>query len=141
MGDGHAYTHITQVAELEAMDMLLFPSLKITETFGIVNIEAMAMHLPLVTLGVPASTDYAVHATNSLVCDESPSPQCIADKVLELLADPARACRMGDAGREQVRRLFGNERTRSKYLALYSCLSLCASLDDRRCAEQCASGR
>ena len=37
--------HHELVAELDAMDVLLFPSLKITETFGIVNIEAMAMGL------------------------------------------------------------------------------------------------
>lgn len=36
----------------EAMDILVFPSLRPeSETFGVVNVEAMAMELPLVTFG------------------------------------------------------------------------------------------
>ena len=67
----------------------------------------------------------------------------LAPQVLLLLrqSDGGRAdlCRMGAAGQRQARHMFGSERTRSKYLALYSCLAGCASVLDHACAENCVA--
>jgi rhamnosyl/mannosyltransferase len=86
--------------------LLVLPSNCHTETFGIVLIEAMACGRACLTTEVGTGTSWVVQdgATGRVV------PPCRSDLLAaalrEMLADPARLCRMGAAGRERVMQLY-----------------------------------
>jgi rhamnosyl/mannosyltransferase len=86
--------------------LLVLPSNCRTETFGIVLIEAMACGCPCVTTEVGTGTSWVVQdgVTGRVVppC----RPDLLAAALSELLVDPERLRRMGEAGRERVARLF-----------------------------------
>lgn len=48
-----------------------------TETFGIANLEAMAMELPVVSFGVSGTADYLINNTNTLISPDS-RPESLA---------------------------------------------------------------
>lgn len=93
---------------LAALDALVHPPTD--EPFGRILCEAMAMGVPVVAIDKagPAST-VADGETGLLAVQRDPDQ--LAAKVLELLADPARATRMGVAGRQRVQALFNADRT------------------------------
>jgi glycosyltransferase involved in cell wall biosynthesis len=63
--------------------------------------EYMAMALPVVTLDVPPLAEIVRPGEEGLLVREADA-NALAESILELLADPARARTMGDAGRERV---------------------------------------
>jgi starch synthase len=104
----------------------------IYEPLGIVNLEAMACATAVVataTGGIPEVVEDGV--TGLLVPfdpvdDPSRSPRdpeafarAIAERVNRLLADPAEAARMGEAGRERAVADFGWDRIADQVAALY----------------------
>jgi starch synthase len=97
------------------------------EPLGIVNLEAMACGTAVVASavgGIPEVVDDGV--TGLLVPYDEGNPEALeaglATRIAELLADPARADRMGAAGRERAVHAFGwaaiAERTVSVYRSL-----------------------
>lgn len=61
--------------------MQVFPSTRTpSETFAIVNVEAMAMELPVVSFGVPGTLDYFEHGRNAIIASPV-SPQALAKEV------------------------------------------------------------
>jgi glycosyltransferase involved in cell wall biosynthesis len=72
---------------LAGIDILVNPSLRSwSETFCIVNIEAMSMQIPLVTFGVGGVAEYvsppstAIEERNALLVDE-PTPEVKAQPI------------------------------------------------------------
>ncbi len=55
-------------------------------------------------------------------CSSRGIPSAAAAAVERILADPDGAARLGEAGRERVRREFGRERMVSETVALYDAL-------------------
>ncbi|HNX35800.1 MAG TPA: glycosyltransferase family 4 protein [Kiritimatiellia bacterium] len=88
---------------LPAFDLLLHPALQ--EPFGRVICEAMAASVPVIAAasGGPASI-IQQGASGILVRDGD--PQRMAEEALALLADPARAAKVGAAGRNQILNKF-----------------------------------
>jgi len=85
----------------ESAAVFAMPSL--FEPWGHVFLEAMGHGLPCIgsdSCAMPEIIDDGV--TGRLVAPGAPQP--LAEALIELLADPARAARMGRAGYEQVRR-------------------------------------
>jgi len=75
------------------------------EPLGIVVLEAMAFGLPCVTSNVWAVPEMVVDGETGFTVPPD-DPPALADRLLRLLRDSARARQMGEAGRERLHRLF-----------------------------------
>jgi phosphatidyl-myo-inositol dimannoside synthase len=79
------------------------------EGFGIVFLEAMARGKPVVGPRMGAPAEFISSGVHGLLVDPT-DPREVADALVELLADPARARRMGNAAKEWVSLEFSFER-------------------------------
>ena len=79
------------------------------EGFGIVFLEAMAHGKPVVGPRGGAPAEFICSGEHGLLVDPT-DPREVADALVELLRNPARARRMGEAARESVAREFSFER-------------------------------
>jgi starch synthase len=88
------------------------------EAVGHVAAEAMAMSVPVVgTETAGLSEVIAAGETGLLVPPDEPG--AMADALLALLGDPARARAMGSRGSERARDCFSRERYEREILAVY----------------------
>ena len=83
------------------------------EGFGIVFLEAMAHSRPVVGPEVGAPAEFIRSGEHGLLVDPQ-DPREVAQALIELLEDPARASRMGRAAREWVAREFSFDRFRER---------------------------
>lgn len=105
-------------AILSRSDVLVLPSAT-PEPFGRTIAEAMAARKPVIATAAGGPLDIVVEGeTGYLVppCD----PDALAARVLEVLSDPDRAGRMGQAGRARVEQFFSLERLVSEMADLFS---------------------
>lgn len=109
---------VNEVGKAEAYaraTMLVMPSEH--ETFGHTYLEAWCAGKPVIAGDIPPLREVVrdridgLHAANE--------PRAIADAILTLLADPARAVAMGAAGRERVRDRFSWTRIAERTEAAY----------------------
>ncbi len=88
---------------LRAWDLTVMPSL--CESFGLAALESSAMCVPVVASRVGGLPDTVRNGmTGLLVPPKSPEP--LAAAIVDLLNDGPRRMRMGEAGREWVRRHY-----------------------------------
>ena len=117
-------------AILDAADVFITPS--VYEPLGIVNLEAMALGLPVVgtaTGGIPdvivdGETGYLVPIDQKTdgtgtPLDPEAFEQAMAERLIKVLDDPAMARRMGQAGLERARTHFSWEAIGAKTVELY----------------------
>jgi len=84
-----------------------------------VILEAMAMRKPVVATAVGGNPELVIDGeTGFLVPARSPEP--LAEAILEVLGDPARARTLGEAGRRRVEERFSMERSVTDTLELYA---------------------
>eukprot|EP00936_MAST-01D_sp_MAST-1D-sp1_P001758 g1758.t1 len=93
------------------------------ETFGLTNIEAMAMGLPIISYGTGGQGAYVRHGENALV-PAAPTAESLADAMLAVLANRTLARRLGDGGRALVRSTYTLETMLGGYAGLYERLVL-----------------
>ena len=74
------------------------------EGFGIVFLEAAAAGVPQVAGDSGGAAEAVVHGETGLVVHEPHDPHAVAAALAELLDDPERRRRMGEAGRGSGRR-------------------------------------
>ncbi|WP_223635454.1 glycosyltransferase family 4 protein [Corallococcus sp. EGB] len=107
-------------------DIAVVPSLY--EPFGYTVIEAMASGLPLVVTDSGGPAEIVVPGETGLIVPVKPGApggprevdvDAFADALLELLADPARARRMGETGQRRVVEVFNLPRMVAANLAVY----------------------
>jgi glycosyltransferase involved in cell wall biosynthesis len=97
----------TDVPQLmAAFDVFAHPSWE--EPFGMVFLEAMAMHKPVVAWASGGAPEVIVPDQTGLLAERE-SVTGLAEALIALLRDPALRRRLGDAGRERVQRLFTAE--------------------------------
>lgn len=103
-------------AALAAMDIFCLPSLR--QGLGTIMLEAMALGRPVIATGVGGIYSVVRNNETGLVVPPSDSGS-LAERILELLNDPARARTIGEAGRMLVREEFGVERMVAQTADLY----------------------
>jgi rhamnosyl/mannosyltransferase len=87
---------------LHAARLYAFPSVGAAEAFGIVQIEAMAVGLPIVNTSLPTGVPHvARHGLEALTVPPN-DPAALAAAIAQLLDDPTLAQRLGAAGRRRA---------------------------------------
>ena len=108
---------VEEVAEAyRALDIFLFPSL--AEPLGSSLLAAMAHGLPVVAVASGGVPEIVESGRNGLLVTASRAEE-FAGAILELLADPAKAARLGEAARETVTLRFTADRMVEGTLAEY----------------------
>lgn len=123
--------HVADLRPLmETASIFALPSYR--EGGSRVILEAAAMELPVVTTAVPGCENLVDHGSTGLIVPVRDSSK-LAEAIASLLADPARAARMGKAGRQKAVQEFSSEVVIGSTMALYSSrgISLPASRLDR----------
>lgn len=101
---------------LSAMDIFVLPSLK--EGLSISALEAMALGNPVIACRVGGTPEVVVEGKTGILVPPA-DPQRLAEAVSRLLSDRGQALIMGQAGRQQVARLFDVEVMVGKIEHLY----------------------
>ena len=135
LGASHPLLCVLQI--LESWD--IFVNSRLFETFGVANIEAMAMGLPVVSFTSEGPADYMQHGVNGVVLS-TPSASAIADAVTYLLTSPRTAEAMGAAGRGLVASHFTISRMVARYALLYSSSTACFAVAGPAARRSCFAG-
>jgi rhamnosyl/mannosyltransferase len=117
----------TKIRSLAMMDMLLLPSIETTEAFGVVQIEAQLMSVPVVASRLPTGvTDVTIDGDTGLLVPPGDA-EALARTISQLIDDPDLAARLGTAGRAHALKLFTSEVFEQRIEELYEAvLSGCA---------------
>jgi glycosyltransferase involved in cell wall biosynthesis len=102
---------------IAAADVLLTTSK--FESFGYVNAEALAMHLPVVASNVTGTRDVMRDELREWLYKPGDEEQA-AERVLRLLEDPQLAFEVASQGRRIMERSFNSARMREALLTAYS---------------------
>ncbi len=118
------------IAVLDAGTVFVCPS--VYEPLGIVNLEAMAVGLPVVgsaTGGIPEVVDHGVTGTlvpldqaadgTGTPLDPETFERDLGAALAALVSDPARAARMGEAARRRVEDHFSWDAVAERTIAVY----------------------
>jgi len=102
-----------------AADVFVLPSTNRAETFGIVQLEAMACGKPVICTELGTGTSYVnQHGVTGLVIPPN-DPSALAEAIQSLLAQPELRARMGAASQARVAREFSNDAMLRQMLAFY----------------------
>jgi N-acetyl-alpha-D-glucosaminyl L-malate synthase BshA len=108
------YQNIDRV--LPCADLVFQPSEH--ESFGLVPLEAMACEVPVLATSSGGIVEVMEDGVTGYLCEVGDT-ECMAERAIEILTDPALSKRMGKAGRERAQRLFAEELIVPQYEALY----------------------
>ena len=106
---------------LAASDVFVLPS-SIREGLSISLLEAMAARKPVVVTDIGGNRETVEHGRTGLVVPPADS-RALAEGLLEVLGDPARARDLAEGGRRKLDREFGVERMVRETELLYGRLS------------------
>jgi rhamnosyl/mannosyltransferase len=106
-------------AVYHACDVFVLPSVGTNETFGIVQLEAMACGKPVVSTALPTGVPWVNrHGESGLVVPPG-DVGALREALGQLLGDPALRARLGEQGRRRVMSDFTVERMVGRTAALY----------------------
>lgn len=88
---------------LAAMDIFVLPTYR--EGFSVVNIEASAMALPVISTDVPGPQESIVNGETGILVPAK-QVQPLIDAMKDLLGRPLRAKKLGEAGRKRVQEFY-----------------------------------
>lgn len=107
---------------LAGMSLLFNPSLSPSETFSIINIQAMLAGTPVAAFGAAGMLEYLSPDVNALLLDD-PEPRAIATAIAELLLDRPRLDALAARGRLDVALSFGADTALNRWADLYETLA------------------
>jgi rhamnosyl/mannosyltransferase len=107
------------VARLHACDLFVLPSVTHAETFGMVQIEAMACGKPVVSTNVRSGVPWVNRDGETGLVVEPGDAGALATALNRLVADASLRARMGEAGRLRVEREFTLEAMAAGTAAIY----------------------
>jgi len=114
----HLIGHTEGVKDfIASLDLLVVPSL--SEGSSVVAMEAMALGKPVIATAVGGVPE-VVSAGETGVLVQPGDARALADGILELLRDPARAQEMGERGRQRAVREFDVKDMVEKTKAVYA---------------------
>jgi glycosyltransferase involved in cell wall biosynthesis len=96
----------------------LFCLTSVSEAASLTLLEAMATGLPVVVTNVGGNPEIVRNDREGLLVPRQ-DPAATAAALQEILKDPARARRLGDAGARRVREVYQLNRTIQRYESLY----------------------
>lgn len=100
-----------------ASDVVLMPSICF-DSFGMVNLEAMAAKKPVIGTCFGGTTEIVVDGVTGYIVNPL-HPEEIAEKVVDLFKDPQKAERFGQAGYERVKKNFNLQDRMEECLSVY----------------------
>jgi glycosyltransferase involved in cell wall biosynthesis len=107
------------VAHMHACDLFVLPSVTRAETFGVVQLEAMACGRPVVSTNLPTGVPWVNrHEETGLVVEPGDAP-ALAQALNRLVEDAALRSRLGSRARQRVEEAFTVERMATESAALY----------------------
>jgi glycosyltransferase involved in cell wall biosynthesis len=107
-------------ALLDQLDVLVLPSW--IEGLPLVVLEAMAHAKPVVATPVGGTPELVADGETGVLVPPR-DPAALADAIRSLAADPARARRLGAAGRERVEREFSEAAMTARVLEVYDAVA------------------
>ena len=102
---------------MRTLDVCVNASLE--ESLGLTIPEAMAAGRAVVASNVGGIPENVVHGETGLLVRPA-RPRAFAEAISELLADPERRARMGQAARQRVRTLYNTERSVSRIEEIFA---------------------
>ncbi len=106
-----------------ACDVFVLPSTERTEAFGLVQVEAMACGLPVVSTDLPTGVPWVnAHGVTGLVVPPGDAG-ALADALRRLLADPALRAELGQAGRRRAVQHFEESRMVERFVEIVESLA------------------
>jgi glycosyltransferase involved in cell wall biosynthesis len=112
----------TKIRSLAMMDILLLPSVETTEAFGLAQIEAQFMEVPVVASNLPTGvTDVTKDGQTGLLVPPG-DPEALANAVSRIIDDPNLAARLGRSGRAHALRHFTFDLFQRRYEELFEML-------------------
>lgn len=97
-------------AYYHAADVFVLPSTERTEAFGIVQVEAMACGVPVVSTDLPTGVPWVNQDGVTGLVVPPGDPDALAGAIGLLLEDPVLRARMAEAGRRRATKEFSRER-------------------------------
>jgi glycosyltransferase involved in cell wall biosynthesis len=113
-------SHKELLSVYHASDLVVNPSL--SESFGISVVEGMACGIPVVGTRVGGMCETILSGTTGVLV-EPEAPRQLAGALASILVDPARAQRMGAAGRERAVQCYSWQARAQRLAALYGTLA------------------
>jgi glycosyltransferase involved in cell wall biosynthesis len=119
---GWRYQQAEMPAVYRSVDAVVLAS-SWPEPFGLVVLEAMAMGKPVIATNHGGPAEICVNGETAILVPPR-DPDALAAAMIDLLRDPARARRLGAAGRLRCETLYDQRRTVAAIEALYAELGL-----------------
>jgi glycosyltransferase involved in cell wall biosynthesis len=119
-----------KVRALSMMDILLLPSVDTTEAFGVAQIEAQLMGLPVIASHLPTGVSDVTLDNETGLLVPPRDAAALAKAIAKLLSDKNLAARFGRSGREHALKHFTFEVFQQRYRELFDIVLSGRSLED-----------